>query len=412
MYNKRIKFIIFSMRNLYLKIIIHRRNCMENKGKAREHGITLVALVITIIILLILAGVAITTLTQTGLFENAKQAKNATENAQKEENKILENYIRQTEKYLPQELPQLKDNIGKVLSQTENTKLQDENGNKVVVPAGFKVVSDDTTNNAKTVEQGIVVEDENGNQYVWIFCTTNETKTILEYKRNEWDVAEKRASKDEVTLTDAICSKDDIVNGLTTEIKNEIVEQIKKEKNSVNNYGGYYIGRYEVGNENNVAVIKKDQEPYTNIQWYKAYELAKGIGGGVGATTYLCSSYAWDTAINFIQNTGTENYATTREGFNENWYAKEVKDSLGNVIKVANEPLRLKTGKTTSKSNIFDMGGNVAEYTTEIVPGASKGIILRGGSFYSTYSPAGCRVNFSITSIYDTFGFRATLFLE
>ena len=290
--------------------------------------------------------------------------------------------------------------------------MQDENGNKVVVPAGFKVVADDTTNNAKTVEQGIVVEDENSNQYVWILCTTNETETILKYKRNEWDVAEKRASKDEVTLTDAICSNDDIVNGLTTEIKNEIVEQIKKEKNSVNNYGGYYIGRYEVGNENNVAVIKKDQEPYTNIQWYKAYELAKGIGGGVGATTYLCSSYAWDTAINFIQNTGTENYATTREGFNENWYAKEVKDSLGNVIKVANEPLRLKTGKTTSKSNIFDMGGNVAEYTTEIVPGASKGIILRGGSFYSTYSPAGCRVNFSITSIYDTFGFRATLFLE
>ena len=46
-------------------------------------GITLVALVVTIIILLILAGVAITALTQTGLFENAKQAKNATENAQK-----------------------------------------------------------------------------------------------------------------------------------------------------------------------------------------------------------------------------------------------------------------------------------------------------------------------------------------
>lgn len=46
MYNKRIKFIIFSMRNLYLKIIIHRRNCMENKGKAREHGITLVAFLI------------------------------------------------------------------------------------------------------------------------------------------------------------------------------------------------------------------------------------------------------------------------------------------------------------------------------------------------------------------------------
>ena len=65
---------------------------MENKGKAREHGITLVALVITIIILLILAGVAITALTQTGLFENARQAKNATENAQIEENVILGSY--------------------------------------------------------------------------------------------------------------------------------------------------------------------------------------------------------------------------------------------------------------------------------------------------------------------------------
>ena len=92
MYNKRIKFIILSMRNLYLKIIIHRRNCMENKGKVREHGITLVALVITIIILLILAGVAITALTQTGLFEKAKEAKEKTINSQEEEQNILNKY--------------------------------------------------------------------------------------------------------------------------------------------------------------------------------------------------------------------------------------------------------------------------------------------------------------------------------
>ena len=60
--------------------------------KNKEHGITLVALVITIIILLILAGVAITALTQTGLFEKARQAKNATENAQIEEKTILDYY--------------------------------------------------------------------------------------------------------------------------------------------------------------------------------------------------------------------------------------------------------------------------------------------------------------------------------
>ena len=64
---------------------------METKENLNK-GITLVALVITIIILLILAGVVITALTQTGLFENAKQAKNVTENAQKDENDILLSY--------------------------------------------------------------------------------------------------------------------------------------------------------------------------------------------------------------------------------------------------------------------------------------------------------------------------------
>ena len=68
----------------------------ENLNK----GITLVALVITIIILLILVGVAITALTQTGLFENAKQAKNAMENAQNEENTILSDYSSEINEYI------------------------------------------------------------------------------------------------------------------------------------------------------------------------------------------------------------------------------------------------------------------------------------------------------------------------
>lgn len=66
-----------------------------------QHGITLVALVITIIILLILAGVAISALTQTGLFENAKQAKNAMENAQNTQNEILTDYSNKIDEYIP-----------------------------------------------------------------------------------------------------------------------------------------------------------------------------------------------------------------------------------------------------------------------------------------------------------------------
>lgn len=72
---------------------------MKRKLK-KEYGITLVALVITIIILLILSGVAINTLTQTGLFENAKQAKNTTENAQKDENKTLGEYSSKINEYV------------------------------------------------------------------------------------------------------------------------------------------------------------------------------------------------------------------------------------------------------------------------------------------------------------------------
>ena len=70
------------------------------KNLRKNNGITLVALVITIIILLILAGVAIVNLTQTGLFENAKQAKNAMENAQNEENTILSDYSSEINEYI------------------------------------------------------------------------------------------------------------------------------------------------------------------------------------------------------------------------------------------------------------------------------------------------------------------------
>ena len=68
---------------------------MHNKNK----GITLVALVITIIILLIVAGVAISAFTQTGLFDNSKQAKNATENAQNKAEGRLNEYEKEIADY-------------------------------------------------------------------------------------------------------------------------------------------------------------------------------------------------------------------------------------------------------------------------------------------------------------------------
>ena len=62
-------------------------------------GITLVALVITIVILLILAGISISTLTNTGIFQKAKDAKKAGENAEKEQNAILSEYEKEMDQY-------------------------------------------------------------------------------------------------------------------------------------------------------------------------------------------------------------------------------------------------------------------------------------------------------------------------
>ena len=371
--------------------------------KKNIKGITLVALVITIIILLILAGISISTLTNTGIFGKAKEAKEKSEAAEKQQSETLDSYEKELNKYTSDNL---EENIG--VKFEKNTELHDKNGAKIIVPAGFKVVNTDDL----TVEKGIVVEDSKRNQYVWIPCTTEDSKSQLQFKRTEWDVEGDRgtkASKDELTLT---CPENYSVNGLTYAVVNEIVTQVKAEKDSVRRNGGYYIGRYEVGDENGTAVIKADQTPMASIIWSTAYSKAKGIGGGPGATTYLCSSYAWDTAINFIQNNGFSNYAKAREdSYNENWFDKNVKDSTGKIIKTANNSARLETGKTTPKCNIYDMGGNVAEFTTEVMPSTSEPLVLRGGG-YGGNIPAGLRGDYTTSSAYSDIGLRATLFLK
>ena len=93
---------------------------METKENLNK-GITLVVLVITIIILLILAGVAITALTQTGLFENAKQAKNAMENAQTKENAILEGYANEINAFVSNNRDEVEKSGSKINNLLDNS---------------------------------------------------------------------------------------------------------------------------------------------------------------------------------------------------------------------------------------------------------------------------------------------------
>ena len=94
-------------------------------------GITLIALVITIVILLILAGISISALTNQGLFEKAKEAKQKYENAQKNESEILETYLAQ---------------------------ISSITFNEAAMPKGAIVIKGDENN-------GIVIKDSNDNEW-------------------------------------------------------------------------------------------------------------------------------------------------------------------------------------------------------------------------------------------------------
>ena len=384
----------------------------KQQNQKFNQGITLVALVVTIVVLLILSSVSLNlVLGDNGIIVKAKEAAETTAAAQEKE--AMERNL--LEKELENSLA------------TPTPKPQPTDG--VKIPAGFYyvggtktsgiVISDNVNDKDKYKNKAVVGTDLLGNQYVWIPCTTDNTSSELQYTRTEWGVEvdgddNSRAIKDELTLTDASVtySDADTANGINADVSKEIVAQIKAEKASVAQYGGYYIGRYEVGKNSDTAVVKYNQTPYASITWSTAYGLAKKIITNSEVNSYLCSSYAWDTAVNFIQNNSTaKNYATSIEGFNGNWNPQAVKDPSGNVIKPAGTSQQLNTGLTTQFCNIFDMGGNEAEFTTELNPGTSETVVLRGGG-YDNYRPAGYRWDTSSGDAFISYGFRATLFLK
>lgn len=379
----------------------------QQKEKFNQ-GITLVALVVTIVVLLILAGVSLNlVLGENGIISKAREA--STKTVQAQQNSEIEMNL------LEQELA--------------NATKEPDPAEGVKIPTGFYyvggtktsgiVISDNVNDKDKYKNKAVVGTDLLGNQYVWIPCTTDSTSSKLQYARTEWGVEvdgadNSRAIKDELTLTDSSVtySDADTANGINADVSKEIVAQIKAEKTSVAKYGGYYIGRYEVGKNGDTAVVKYNQTPYASITWSTAYGLAKQIITNSEATSYLCSSYAWDTAVNFIQNNSTaKNYATSIEGFNGNWNPQAVKDPSGNVIKPAGTSQQLNTGLTTQFCNIFDMGGNEAEFTTELNPGTSETVVLRGGG-YTDSGPAGRRWDDGSGYANIRCGFRATLFLK
>ena len=389
---------------------------MINKNKDR--GITLVALVITIIILLILATISIQSLTNTGLFTKAQESKEKTQNAEENQAKTLNEYEDELNKYISGDVKtpvkKVADNIGSVISTTDNTELEDAYGNKIVVPAGFKIVSDSTTGNATTVNNGIVIEDATsgataGSQFVWIPIgkiytdvakTEANTKTI-ELGRYEFD--ETTGVKSAYSGSYVEEDKGD-TNTTLKNYGNTIAKNITNFKNSVAANGGYYIGRYEArttakrtaaGNALTQITEKGTDQVYNYVTQLQAAQLAQSMYNSNKFTSDLMNSYAWDTATLFLQTCGTN--ATY---------------SIQNRVSSTLSQTGTNTQSTKDvQCNVYDMASNVREWTTETsfdsdIPCAERGgYYNNNGKYTSTRS-----INLTSSSS-DNLGFRPLLFV-
>ena len=384
-----------------------------------KKGITLVALVVTIVVLLILAGVSINlVLGNNGIIAKAKDAETRSAEASQNDLKGMNGLVSEMEGALAGNGSTGSGNgNGNTGSGnnfvTKNTEVTYPDG-KVWIPEGFKVADD----SASTVQGGVVIEDKDGNQFVWV-----PVATIADYKRTAYSY---NVATDEMdTATNSIKIKYDIDEEDFTEALPE------DEKTSVEKYKGFYIGRYEAGDKDsteasipdlrtsssstsNKISIKAGQAPYNYVTRTQAVSLAEGFKTqqGYKAKTKLVSSYAWDTTIAFIQKVNSD-YGDSSEEGNYSNTTFSYTDITGTSQTKANGSIVLvPTGQTTPVCNIYDMGGNVEEWTTESCSLTNYPYVRRGGSRSSTFesSPAGYRPS-PTENPYGSFGFRLTLFM-
>ena len=381
---------------------------LRNKDK----GITLIALVITIIILLILAGISISALTNQGLFKNAKAAQNATEKAKEEQGQRLNEYEDEINKYLENEdenTKAFKEKVGKVLSTTDNTEIKDAKNNKIVVPAGFKIIE-----GATTVDKGIVIEDvtetaTKGSQFVWIpvgtIIKSDGTTATITLGRYDFDATTGKES----AYSGSYIEEDANDTSTLKKYGNIIAKNIRNFKNSVATNGGYYIGRYEArtatarnaaGNALTQITEKGTENIYNYVTQLQAAQLSQNMYNSDKFTSDLMNSYAWDTATVFIQNCGTNAKYSRQNSLNTS------------LLQTGTNSLS-DTSKIDVQCNIYDMASNTIEWTTETSNISNGPCVVRGGNYGYSSDYTSIRSN-GISTSYSDFrmGFRPLLYVN
>ena len=411
------------------------------KTRKKEKGITLIALVISIIVLLILAGVTIAALSgDNGILTRAKEAKEKTEQAQKEEEKTLSDI----------------ENILGVYK-FKNLNIEDTNPAEVV-PENSTVLEDDANN-------GIVIKDSNNNEWVWIEVpktkvfaglTINITGTLT--NQNYTDIKNKLIAYAGVYRNGSVSQTrsdwtDEYYSGCGM-TSNEYTAAYKKMLKSIYAYGGFWIGRYEAGIEGTTkettnartgessrisigtspkAISQKDAIPYNWVYCSEAQALAKEMTPNSNYTSSLMFGIQWDLVCKYLEvkgklakadinsnSTSWGNYSNVGRTISSD-KAKQTTNSgstwtaITGTKPVSSVLLTTGASEETNKMNIYDFAGNEWEWTLEHVTlNSSSPCVNRGGGYNYSGSdyPVSNRVNYSTTTADNSICFRATFYVK
>ena len=436
----------------------------------KNKGITLVALVVTIVVLLILAGVSINlVLGDNGIITKAKEAQR--KSAEASQNDLIG-------------MNELAQQLGEKINGSAGSG--SGNGGAGGSGAGTKVPAEATAETAPyfpdntftkkegTIDTGLVIKDASGNEYVWVvvprttavYKTTGLGKTTFtdaDYTSIENDLKEyTKTYRGSISYSDVYYPDDKNVGWFAdatayNNLKNSMLK-------SVYENGGFYVGRYEAGIGTNrtsieeqvdgkypvpttVPVTKADAYPYTYVTRTQAQNLANNVNSG-NKTSSLMFGVQWDLVLAFMHNKGniadstltsnstaignyrdsvfqlsqTGQYAvfsnfslsstwnpstTATTNFVDSSRNKIAQSSNGNGILVTTG-----TSETNKVMNIYDIAGNVYEWTLELTSSTGLPCANRGGGFCYAGSgiPAAYRNNAS-TGYSDFFiGFRVSLF--
>ena len=419
----------------------------ENKFKNMRgrNGITLIALVITIIVLLILAGVSIATLTgENGILTRANDTKGQTEIASVKEQAQLDiaNWI--AERLQNNEDITLDDSTIKSIIETANASNSNKyykelQSDKIITPSGYEILYSELytngnggngggteTGNLPSTDEtspflpdgatptntdwntGITIKDSNNNEWTWIVVP----KSVTVSATNDEQIEEAligyatryRGSSSYLDEYYEDC-------GLSQQ---DYIDNYSKMLQSIKEYGGFYIGKYEVGSfdepvtsKDNTRnpVIQKGAYPYNYVECQQAENLAEGLATG-GKTSSLLFGIQWDLVLKYLEQNGVKvDELITDSGLWGNYKDVSFSVSEGNRYAIYNQQISklgdwnnvpnnytkknegtenivlLSTGATdrNSKLNIYDLAGNVYEWTLEKNTGSSNICVNRGG---------------------------------